>query len=204
MAGIEQTLRDAGMSAIAGVDEAGRGPCAGPLVVVALILKDPFSSALAEVRDSKELTSKKREKLYDLVLSESQAFSIVEISSDEIDRDGLHKSNLEGFRRAVSALEVTPDYVLTDGYAIEGMAMPTLGVWKGDQVAITISAASIIAKVYRDRIMAKMDLEYPGYGFASHKGYSAATHMEAIRRLGVTPIHRKSFANVAEILSTGR
>jgi len=92
----------------------------------------------------------------------------------------------------------------SDGYAIEGMSMPTLGVWKGDQVAITISAASIIAKVYRDRIMAKMDLEYPGYGFASHKGYSAATHMEAIRRLGVTPIHRKSFANVAEILSTGR
>jgi ribonuclease HII len=204
MRAIEQTLRDAGMSAIAGVDEAGRGPCAGPLVVVALILKDPFSPALAEVRDSKELTSKKREKLYDLVLSESQAFSIVEISSDEIDRDGLHKSNLEGFRRAVSALEVTPDYVLTDGYAIEGMSMPTLGVWKGDQVAISISAASIIAKVYRDRIMAKMDLEYPGYGFASHKGYSAATHMEAIRTLGVTPIHRKSFANVAEILSTGR
>jgi len=156
------------------------------------------------VRDSKELTSKKRETLYDVIVSESLALSIIEISSDEIDRDGLHKSNLEGFRRAVSALEVTPDYVLTDGYAIDGMAMPTLGVWKGDQVAITISAASIIAKVYRDRIMAKMDLEYPGYGFASHKGYSAATHIEAIRTLGVTPIHRKSFANVAELLSTDR
>ena len=201
MTAIEQTLRVAGMNAIAGVDEAGRGPCAGPLVVVALILKDPFSPALDEVRDSKALTANKREKLYEIILENSLAYSIIEISSEEIDQIGLHKSNLAGFRRAVSALEITPDYVLTDGYAIEGMSMPTLGIWKGDQVAITISAASVIAKVYRDRIMIEMDKQYPGYGFASHKGYSAATHLEAIRALGVTPIHRKSFANIAALLA---
>jgi ribonuclease HII len=201
MAAIEQTLLSSGISHIAGVDEAGRGPCAGPLIVAAVILRDPFSKSLQEVRDSKELTPKKRERLYSVIEEEALSLSIIEISSEEIDRQGLHKSNLEGFRRAVHALHVTPDYVLTDGYPIEGLAMPTLGIWKGDQVAISISAASIIAKVYRDRIMVKMDEIYPGYGFASHKGYSSALHTEAMNTLGITPIHRRSFSNVAALLS---
>jgi len=201
MAAIEQTLLSSGISHIAGVDEAGRGPCAGPLIVAAVILRDPFSKSLQEVRDSKELNPKKRERLYSVIEEEALSLSIIEISSEEIDRQGLHKSNLEGFRRAVHALHVTPDYVLTDGYPIEGLAMPTLGIWKGDQVAISISAASIIAKVYRDRIMVKMDEIYPGYGFASHKGYSSALHTEAMKKLGVTPIHRRSFSNVAALLS---
>ena len=201
MAAIEQTLIQSGISLIAGVDEAGRGPCAGPLVVAAVILRDPFSQALSEVRDSKELTAKKRERLYEVVKSEALALSIIEISSEEIDRFGLHKSNLEGFRRAVTALTTTPEYVLTDGYAIEGFSMPMLGIWKGDQVAISISAASIIAKVYRDRIMIEMDKKYPGYGFASHKGYSSALHTQAMSELGITPIHRKSFANVASLIN---
>jgi ribonuclease HII len=201
MAAIEQTLLSSGISHIAGVDEAGRGPCAGPLIVAAVILRDPFSKSLQEVRDSKELTPKKRERLYSVIEEEARSLSIIEISSEEIDRQGLHKSNLEGFRRAVHALHVTPDYVLTDGYPIEGLAMPTLGIWKGDQVAISISAASIIAKVYRDRIMVKMDEIYPGYGFASHKGYSSALHTAAMKKLGITPIHRRSFSNVAALLS---
>lgn len=201
MAAIEQTLLSSGISHIAGVDEAGRGPCAGPLIVAAVILRDPFSPSFQEVRDSKELTSKKRERLYSVIEDEALALSIIEISSEEIDRQGLHKSNLEGFRRAVNALQVTPEYVLTDGYPIEGLSMPTLGIWKGDQVAISISAASIIAKVYRDRIMVKMDEIYPGYGFASHKGYSSALHTEAMKKLGITPIHRRSFSNVAALLS---
>ena len=200
MAAIEQTLISSGISHIAGVDEAGRGPCAGPLVVAAVILRDPFSPTLTEVRDSKALTAKKREHLYSVIEEEALALSIIEISSEEIDRQGLHKSNLEGFRRAVLALQVTPEYVLTDGYAIEGLPMPTLGIWKGDQVAISISAASIIAKVYRDRIMVQMDEIYPGYGFASHKGYSSSLHTEAMKRLGITPIHRRSFANVAILI----
>jgi ribonuclease HII len=201
MAAIEQTLLFSGISHIAGVDEAGRGPCAGPLVVAAVILRDPFSKSLQEVRDSKELTPKKRERLYSVIEAEALSLSIIEISNEEIDRQGLHKSNLEGFRRAVHALHVTPDYVLTDGYPIEGLAMPTLGIWKGDQVAISISAASIIAKVYRDRIMVEMDEIYPGYGFASHKGYSSALHTEAMKKLGISPIHRRSFSNVAALLS---
>ena len=201
MAAIEQTLVDSGILTIAGVDEAGRGPCAGPLVVAAVILRDPFSPSLSQVRDSKELSPKKRDHLYDVVIQEALSYSIIEISSEEIDQNGLHKSNLEGFRRAVNALHVTPEYVLTDGYAIEGLQMPTLGIWKGDQVAVSISAASILAKVYRDRIMVAMDEKYPGYGFASHKGYSSAVHTTAMKKLGVTPIHRKSFANVAEIIN---
>jgi ribonuclease HII len=201
MAAIEQTLLSSGISHIAGVDEAGRGPCAGPLVVAAVILQDPSSPWLNEVRDSKELTSKMRERLYSVIEEEAVALSIIEISSEEIDRQGLHKSNLEGFRRAVHALQVTPEYVLTDGYPIEGLSMPTLGIWKGDQVAISISAASIVAKVYRDRIMVKMDEIYPGYGFASHKGYSSALHMEAMKKNGITPIHRRSFSNVAALIS---
>ena len=199
MLAIEGSLRASGISTIAGVDEAGRGSCAGPLVVAALILKDPDSPILLRVRDSKAVGEREREELFDLVLNEAESYSIIEISPQEIDRLGLHKSNLEGMRRAVNSLDVAPDYVLTDGYAISGMAVPSLAVWKGDQVAISISAASIVAKVYRDRIMREMDLKFPGYGFARHKGYITAAHTAALLELGVTEIHRKSFANIAAL-----
>jgi ribonuclease HII len=189
------------MKQIAGVDEAGRGPCAGPLVVAAVILKDPFSPELAEVRDSKELSEKVREELYDVVIEQALSYSIIDISVEEIDKFGLHKSNLEGMRRAINSLDIAPDYVLTDGYPIEGLAIPNLAVWKGDQVAISISAASILAKVYRDRVMIKLDAKYPGYGLAKHKGYITAAHTKALRELGVTEIHRKSFANIAALIN---
>ncbi len=104
--------------------------------------------------------------------------------------------------RAINALKIEPEYVLTDGYAIPGLVTPNLAVWKGDQVAITISAASILAKVYRDRIMVELDKNYPGYGLAGHKGYITKTHTDAIKQLGVLPIHRKSFANIAEIINS--
>jgi len=197
---IEQTLLKAGIKNIAGVDEAGRGPCAGPLVLASVILKDPLSKALKEVRDSKELSEAKREELFDVVIDNSLAYSIIEVSVDEIDTIGLHKCNIEGMRRAINALEVTPDYVLTDGYPSPGLTTPNLAVWKGDQVAISISAASILAKVYRDRIMIKLDKEFPKYGLANHKGYITASHTAAIKEFGVLPIHRKSFANIAAIL----
>ena len=197
---IEQTLLKAGIKNIAGVDEAGRGPCAGPLVLASVILKDPLSKALKEVRDSKELSEAKREELFDVVIDNSLAYSIIEVSVDEIDTIGLHKCNIEGMRRAINALEVTPDYVLTDGYPIPGLTTPNLAVWKGDQVAISISAASILAKVYRDRIMIKLDKEFPKYGLANHKGYITALHTAAIKQFGVLPIHRKSFANIAALL----
>ena len=198
---IESTLIASGIKQIAGVDEAGRGPCAGPLVVAAVILKDPFAPELSEVRDSKELSEALREKLFDVVIEQALSYSIIEISVEEIDSFGLHKSNLEGMRRAINSLEVVPEYVLTDGYVIEGLAIPNLAVWKGDQVAVSISAASILAKVYRDRDLVKLDAKYPGYGLAKHKGYITAAHTKALGELGVTEIHRKSFANIAALIN---
>ena len=197
---LEQTLRESGLSLIAGVDEAGRGPCAGPLVVAAVILKDPNADSLSRVRDSKELSVKLREELFPVVKSESRAYSIIEIWPEELDQLGLHKSNLEGMRRAVASLSVLPEYVLTDGYSIEGLDIPSLAVWKGDQVALSISAASILAKVHRDHIMIELDAKYPGYGFAKHKGYITATHTEALTELGISKIHRRSFANIQRLI----
>jgi len=199
---IEEKLIRAGISTIAGVDEAGRGACAGPLVVAATILKDPKNVALEEVRDSKELTAQKREELFDLVISESISYAIIEISPTEIDSIGLHKSNLEGMRRAIHALKTEPQYILTDGYRIDGLNAPSLAVWKGDQVALTISAASILAKVHRDRIMDKLDEQYPGYGFATHKGYVTRSHEKSLSELGVSEVHRRSYANIAALINS--
>ena len=197
---IEQTLFNAGIVNIAGVDEAGRGPCAGPLVVAAVILKDPFSNELSQVKDSKELTEAKREQLFEIIIENCIDYNIVEITPDEIDQLGLHKCNIEGMRRAVMGLKTSAEYVLTDGYPIPGLTIPNLSVWKGDKVALSISAASILAKVYRDRIMIELDKKYPNYGLANHKGYITALHTDAIKKYGVLPIHRKSFANISAIL----
>jgi ribonuclease HII len=198
---IEQKLMAAGISKIAGVDEAGRGACAGPLVVAAVILRDLNSPYLEEVRDSKELTPKKRETLFDVIVSESLVYSIIEIPSSEIDVIGLHRANLDGMRRAISALSINPNYILTDGYEIEGLPAPALAVWKGDQVALSISAASILAKVYRDRVMRDLDSKYPEYGFAAHKGYVTRSHQESLKKYGVSEVHRRSYANIAALIN---
>jgi ribonuclease HII len=197
---IEQSLISAGLSPIAGVDEAGRGACAGPLVIASVILKDLNSPQLSALRDSKELTEKERERLFPIIHEEALAISVIKVAPEDIDKRGVHAANLDGMRRAVQGLEVAPNYVLTDGYAIEGMVTPSLAIWKGDQVAPSISAASIIAKVTRDRIMVELDAEYPGYGLAKHKGYITAVHTKALESLGVTNIHRKSYSNVAKLL----
>ena len=197
---IEQSLIDAGLSPIAGVDEAGRGACAGPLVIASVILKDLNSPKLLKLRDSKELTEKQREELFPIIHEEALSISVIKVSPGDIDRRGVHAANLDGMRRAVQGLDVAPNYVLTDGYAIEGMVTPSLAIWKGDQVAPSISAASVIAKVTRDRIMVELEESYPGYGLAKHKGYITAAHTKALETLGVTDIHRKSYANVAKML----
>ncbi len=196
---IESQLLQSGIKNIAGVDEAGRGPCAGPLIIAAVILNDPLAKSLGGVKDSKQLSADQRDDLFELIKANSLAYSIIEISVEEIDSLGLHKCNIEGMRRAVQALDAKADYVLTDGYSIPGLSTPNLAVWKGDQVAITISAASILAKVHRDRIMIELDKKYPLYGLANHKGYITASHTAAIKEFGVLPIHRKSFANIAAI-----
>ena len=199
---IEQLLTSAGISPIAGVDEAGRGACAGPLVIASVVLNDPFAPELAVVRDSKEIAEGKRDAIFDLIHQVAASVSVVIVPASEVDSRGVHAANLDGMRRAVQGLSVEPAYVLTDGYAIEGLAIPNLAVWKGDQVAVSISAASILAKVYRDREMVRLDSRYPGYGLAKHKGYITAAHTKALGYLGVTDIHRKSFANIAALINS--
>lgn len=197
---IEQLLTSAGISPIAGVDEAGRGACAGPLVIASVVLNDPFAPELAVVRDSKEIPESKRDAVFDLIHQVAASVSVVIVPATEVDARGVHAANLDGMRRAVQGLNVEPAYVLTDGYAIEGLGVPNLAVWKGDQVVVSISAASVIAKVTRDRIMREMDLEFPLYGFAGHKGYITAAHTKALNEHGPCAQHRTSFANVAALI----
>ena len=197
---IEQLLANAGISPIAGVDEAGRGACAGPLVIASVVLNDPFAPELAVVRDSKEIAENKRDVVFDLIHQVAASVSVVIVPASEVDARGVHAANLDGMRRAVQGLSVEPAYVLTDGYAIEGLGVPNLAVWKGDQVVVSISAASVIAKVTRDRIMREMDLEFPLYGFAGHKGYITAAHTKALNEYGPCEQHRRSFANVAALI----
>jgi len=197
---IEQLLANAGISPIAGVDEAGRGACAGPLVIASVVLNDPFASELAVVRDSKEIAENKRDAVFDLIHQVAASVSVVIVPASEVDSRGVHAANLDGMRRAVQGLSAEPAYVLTDGYAIEGLGVPNLAVWKGDQVVVSISAASVIAKVTRDRIMREMDLEFPQYGFAGHKGYITAAHTKALNEHGPCEQHRRSFANVAALI----
>jgi ribonuclease HII len=197
---IEQLLTSAGISPIAGVDEAGRGACAGPLVIASVVLHDPFAPELAVVRDSKEIPESKRDVVFDLIQGIAASVSVVIVPASEVDLRGVHAANLDGMRRAVQGLSVEPAYVLTDGYAIEGLGLPNLAVWKGDQVVVSISAASVIAKVTRDRIMRDMDRDFPLYGFAGHKGYITAAHTKALNEHGPCAEHRTSFANVAALI----
>ena len=197
---IESLLIEAGITPLAGVDEAGRGACAGPLVIASVVLADPFAPELAKVRDSKDVSESEREKLFDLVTSAALSISVITVPAVEVDSRGVHAANLDGMRRAVQGLSVTPNYVLTDGYAIEGLAIPNVAVWKGDQVVTCISAASIIAKVTRDRIMRDLDTKFPNYGFAKHKGYITKVHTEALQEHGPCIEHRRSFANIAALL----
>jgi ribonuclease HII len=197
---IEQLLTSAGISPIAGVDEAGRGACAGPLVIASVVFHDPFAPELAVVRDSKEIPESKRDAVFELIQSVAASVSVVIVPAAEVDSRGVHAANLDGMRRAVQGLNVVPAYVLTDGYAIEGLGVPNLAVWKGDQVVVSISAASVIAKVTRDRIMRELDLDFPLYGFAGHKGYITAAHTRALNEHGPCAQHRTSFANVAALI----
>ena len=201
MAAIESQLIDAGITPLAGVDEAGRGACAGPLVIASVILHDPFAEDLAAVRDSKDVSEKEREDLYELLIQKAAAISTIIVPAAEVDSRGVHAANLDGMRRAVQGLTITPAYVLTDGYAIDGLGIANLAVWKGDQVAHCISAASIIAKVTRDRIMREMDTTFPEYGFAKHKGYITASHTKALNALGPCIEHRRSFSNIAALIN---
>jgi ribonuclease HII len=194
--GYERALRRVGIEPIAGVDEAGRGACAGPLVAGAAILPPGRAGIVPGLADSKLLTEKARERCYEQVVGRATAWSVVVISSEECDRLGMHVANVEALRRAVALLDVPPAYVLTDGFPVDGLGAPGLAVWKGDRVAACIAAASVIAKVTRDRIMCGLDEKFPAYDFKTHKGYITDVHSEALTRHGPCPEHRLRFVNV--------
>ena len=194
--GYERALRRAGLVRIAGADEAGRGACAGPLVAGAAILADSKAGAIPGLADSKLLTERARERCYDQILKRAVAWSVVVVESEECDRLGMHVANVEALRRAVALLDVAPDYVLTDGFPVDGLGVPGLAVWKGDRVAACIAAGSVLAKVTRDRIMCQLHEEWPAYDFATHKGYITDAHAAALTEHGPSPVHRMRFVNV--------
>ncbi|MFP5253300.1 MAG: ribonuclease HII [Actinomycetes bacterium] len=197
--GYERALRRAGLEPVAGVDEAGRGACAGPLVAAAVVLPEGRRGLVPGLADSKLLTPRARERCYDEVVDRAEAWSVVVVDSEECDRLGMHVANVEALRRAIALLDVRPAYVLTDGFPVDGLGVPGLAVWKGDRVAGCIAAASVVAKVTRDRMMADLDAAYPLYDFATHKGYVTAAHSEALERHGPCPVHRRRFVNVRRV-----
>lgn len=194
--GYERALRRAGLAPIAGVDEAGRGACAGPLVAAAAILPEGKRGIVPGLADSKLLTHAARERCYTQVVRRALAWSVVVVPAAECDRMGMHVANVEALRRALARLDVRPSYVLTDGFPVDGLGVPGLAMWKGDRVAACISAASVIAKVTRDRIMTGLHEQWPDYDFATHKGYVTSEHTEALTRWGPCPEHRLRFVNV--------
>jgi len=200
LTGYERALARAGLAPVAGIDEAGRGACAGPLVVAAVALDPRRRSDPAGVADSKALTAAAREAAYEEVMAHALAWHVVVIPSADIDALGLHVCNVTGMRRALAGLAIRPGYVLTDGFPVRGLAVPALAMWKGDEVAACVAAASIVAKVTRDRIMKGLHPQYPQYGFAWHKGYSTPSHMAALEEHGPCPEHRTSFVNVAQVI----
>lgn len=194
--GYERALRRAGLAPIAGVDEAGRGACAGPLVAAAAILPEGSTGLVPGLADSKLLTAKARERCYEQVLCRATTWSVVVIESEECDRLGMHVANVEALRRSLARLEVRPSYVLTDGFPVDGLEVPGLAMWKGDRVAACISAASVIAKVTRDRIMTDLHARFPAYGFDVHKGYVTRAHEQSLAAHGPCAEHRRRFVNV--------
>lgn len=194
--GYERALRRVGLAPVAGVDEAGRGACAGPLVAAAAILPEGRAGIVPGLADSKLLTEKARERCYEQVVRRALAWSVVVIESEECDRLGMHVANIDALRRCVLKLDVRPSYVLTDGFPVDGLGVPGLAMWKGDRVAACISAASVIAKVTRDRIMVQMHEQWPAYDFKTHKGYITADHAAALDEHGPCPQHRMRFVNV--------
>src|SRR4051812_22224271 len=194
---MERSLRQRGFAAVAGADEAGRGACAGPLVAAACVLPAGKRGRVPGLADSKLLTAAARERVYAEVVDRAVAWSVVAIPVGELDARGMHVTNVEALRRAVSALDPGPDYVLTDGFPVPGLARPNLAVWKGDRVAACVAAASVLAKVTRDRMMLELHERWPEYDFAGHKGYITDVHSAALERHGPCPEHRMRFVNVA-------
>ena len=192
----DRVLQRCGFRHVAGVDEAGRGACAGPLVVAAVVLPEGRRGEVPGLADSKLLAPAAREAAYAEVVRRAVATSVVVVPAGEVDRCGLHVMNVRAMRQAVARLWPTPSYVLTDGFPVPGMPVPALAVWKGDRVAASVAAASVVAKVTRDRMMVELHEHWPHYDFARHKGYSTPEHTAALAEHGPCPEHRFSYVNV--------
>ena len=189
---IDKEFFDMGKKYVAGIDEAGRGPLAGPVVVACVIL--PKDSMIEGINDSKKISEKKREKLYDIILEEAISYGIGIIYQDEIDEINILQATKKGLNEAIKSMKTKPEVILVDALeGIDTMGIPYKSIIKGDAKSYSIGAASIVAKVTRDRIMREWNQVYPEYGFAGHKGYGTAKHIEAIKKYGLTPIHRKTF-----------
>ena len=188
---IEKALAEKGFKAVAGVDEAGRGPLAGPVYAAAVIL--PEGARLDGINDSKKLSEKKREELFEKITEIAVAYSVYSVDEKEIDEINILNATHKAMNGAVNNLSIPADYVIIDGNSIKGMNIPHETVVKGDAKSISIAAASILAKVSRDRYITEMAEKYPEYGFDKHKGYGTKVHTDAILKHGVSPIHRKTF-----------
>jgi ribonuclease HII len=194
----ENQLRRDGFRIVAGVDEAGRGPLAGPVTVAAVVLPADFTHAM--LNDSKQLTEKKREQLYAEITDDARIrWHCCVIGTEVIDRINILQATWEGMRRCALALEPRPDAVLIDGKPVKQYPLHQVALVKGDSLSFSIAAASVIAKVTRDRIMQRLAAEYPAYGFEIHKGYPTPGHLAALRKHGPCPAHRRSFAPVAQL-----
>lgn len=188
---LEQEMEQSGYTVVCGVDEAGRGPLCGPVVAAACIL--PMGLVIEGLNDSKKLTEKKREMLFDWICENALAYSIAQASVEEIDALNILEADLLAMRRAIDGLSIKPDCALIDGNIARDFQIPARPVVHGDAISPSIAAASILAKVTRDRLCLELDRDYPQYGIAKHKGYGTKAHMEALRTHGPAPIHRKQF-----------
>jgi len=192
----EERAASLGYRAVAGVDEAGRGPLAGPVVAAAVILPECYE--LEGLNDSKQVPPRQRDRLFRLIRSQAVAIGVGIVSAEEIDRLNILQATLSGMQLAIRRLKVAADYLLIDGITPVPLTLPQQTIRKGDSRSPSIAAASIVAKVVRDRMMAGYDRLYPGYGFARHKGYGSAEHRAAIARFGPSPLHRLTFGGVRE------
>lgn len=190
----EQQMWRQGNRFVAGIDEAGRGPLAGPVVAAAVIFSTSLPNALPPfVDDSKKLTARQRQRAYKWIMSEARAFGVGIVNAADIDRINIRQAAMLAMRKAIDALEVSPQHLLVDGHPLEAPPFPQTPIIKGDSKSLSIGAASIIAKVVRDQIMQEYALDFPVYDFANNKGYGTQKHIDAILRNGFCPIHRRSF-----------
>ncbi|RJQ31096.1 MAG: ribonuclease HII [Actinobacteria bacterium] len=197
LSAFDKKILSQGFNYVAGVDEAGRGALAGPLVAASVIL--PANFYLKGLKECKQLLASQREQMYNKLIKQALCFKVIEISNVKIDKNGLQKANIEALRLAATTLRLSPDFILSDGFALGSLSTASLRIIKGDEVSLSIAAASIIAKVHRDRLMTQYNQLYPNYNFDENKGYGTKAHLQALDEHGPCAIHRRSFKPIKSL-----